>query len=297
MTNSIKKKTIIAGILTLIASFFPDIIAKEFVGFMPSWWLFAKIFLLISCTLYLYADAKIRSLARYGFVLTIIVGVQIITGYVQALSWWLSLFPLESFCGQFGGVILLKLLGIIPVIVVLLLLYRSPRTVYLTKGDLSAKATRIPWLGIEEGKISWGKLSVISGLLIAIGTIILTVITVTGFSEKVAWSRLPPLLPFIIVFAGVNSLSEGVIFRNSVLGPLEDVLPKAYLIILAAIFFGAAHFYGAPGGIIGVIMSGVLGWYMCRSMYETHGFVTAWIIHFLQDIVIFSTIAVLGNFS
>lgn len=66
--------------------------------------------------------------------------------------------------------------------------------------------------------------------------------------------------------------------------------------MVAAAFFVVAHYYGAPGGIIGVIMSGVLGWYMCRSMYETRGFVAAWIIHFSQDVVIFSTIAVLGGF-
>lgn len=35
---------------------------------------------------------------------------------------------------------------------------------------------------------------------------------------------------------------------------------------------------------------------MCRSMVETEGFVAAWIIHFFQDIVIFSTFAVLGGF-
>jgi membrane protease YdiL (CAAX protease family) len=291
-----KMRLILAGVLTLIASLLPDILVRELVGFLPSWWFLAKALLLIAGTLYLLIAARERNLAQYGFLLTVIIVVQIIVGQTAASTWWQSLFPPEGFRGQFGGAVLLKFLGILPVVGVLLLLYRSPRRVYLVKGDLSAKASRIAWLGIEEGKISWRRLSVISALLISAGTLLLTMITVTGFSQPATLDRLPPLLPLIVLLALVNSLSEGVVYRSSVLGPLKETLPKDYLILLAAAFFGVAHYYGAPGGILGVIMSGVLGWYMCRSMYETQGFVAAWIIHFFQDIVIFSTLAVLGGF-
>jgi membrane protease YdiL (CAAX protease family) len=291
-----KKKLIIVGALTLIASLFPDIVARELVGFLPSWWFLAKAVLLIVGILYLFVGAGERNLAKYGFVLTVIIVVQIIVGQIETSAWWQSFFLPESFSGQFGGAILLKFLGIIPVAGALLLLYRSPRKVYLVKGDLSVKASRIVWLGIEEGRISWGRLSVISALLIAVGTILLTVLTVTGLSQPATLERLPRLLPLIVLFALVNSFSEGVVYRSSVLGPLKEAIPKDYLVVVSSAFFGVAHYYGAPGGIIGVIMSGLLGWYMCRSMYETQGFVSAWIIHFFQDIVIFSTIAVLGEF-
>lgn len=288
-----KIKLILVGVLTLIASMLPDILVRESAGFLPSWWFGAKGVVLFIFTLYLWVGARERSLARYGFVLTVIIVVQMVMDQAQASTWWQSIFPPGSFSGQFGGAILLKLLGIIPVVGVLLLLYRSPRKVYLVKGDLSVKASRIAWLGIEEGKINWGRLSVISALLIAAGTLLLTLLTVTGFSKPASLGRLPPLLPVIVLLALVNSLSEGVIYRSSVLGTLEEAIPKDYLVMVAAAFFGVAHYYGAPGSIPGVLMSGVLGWYMCRSMYETQGFVAAWIIHFFQDIVIFSTVAAL----
>lgn len=291
-----RKKLIIVGGLTLIASMLPDIVVKESIGLLPSWWFLAKAVLLIVSTLYLIVGAKEHDLAKYGFVLTVIIVMQIIVGQIETSTWWQSIFRPASFSGQFGGAILLKFLGIIPVIGVLLLLYKMPRKVYLVKGDLSAKASRIAWLGIEEGEISWGKLAGISALLIAAGTILLTLLTVTGFSQPGTWGRLPPLLPLIFLLALVNSFSEGVVYRSSVLGPLTEAIPKVYLVIVAAAFFGVAHYYGAPGGILGIIMSGVLGWYMCRSMYETRGFVAAWIIHFIQDIVIFSTVAVLWGF-
>jgi len=289
-------KLILVGVLTLIASLLPDIVVRESVGFLPSWWFLAKAVLLFTFTLYLRVGARERSLARYGFLLTAIIIVQMVVEQAQASTWWQAIFAPGSFSGQFGGAILLKFLGIIPVVGVLLLLYRSPHEVYLVKGDLSAKASRIAWLGIEEGKIGWGRLSVISALLIAAGTLLLTLLTVSGFSQPATLGRLPPLLPLIVLLALVNSLSEGVVYRSSVLGPLKEELPKDYLVMVASAYFGIAHYYGAPAGILGVIMSGVLGWYMCRSMYETQGFLAAWIIHFFQDIVIFSTVAVLGGF-
>jgi membrane protease YdiL (CAAX protease family) len=292
----VKMRLILAGVLTLIASLLPDIAIIESVGFLPAWWFPAKAVLLFAASCYLLVGVREGHLARYGFLLTVIILVQIIVGQTAASAWWQSLFPPEAFIGQIGGAVLLKFLGIIPVVGVLLLLYRSPGRVYLVKGDLSVKASRIAWLGIEGEKISWGKLSVISALLIATGTFLLTILTVTGFSQPATLGRLPPLIPLIVLLALVNSLSEGVVYRSSVLGPLREALPKEYLILVAAAFFGVAHYYGAPGGILGVIMSGVLGWYMCRSMYETRGFVAPWIIHFLQDIVIFSTFAVLWGF-
>ena len=290
------KATLIpVGALTLIASLAPDIVVKESVGFLSPWWFLAKVVLLIAGTLYLAFGARQRDLAKYGLLLAVIVAVQMAIALTGASARWQSAFPPDTFSGQFGGAILLKFLGIIPLVWVLLLLYRSPREVYLVRGDLSTKASRIGWLGIEEGKISWARLSIISALLIAIGTLLLTMLTVTGFSLPPTLDRLPPLLPLIVLLALVNSFSEGVVYRNSVLGPLKEALPKGALLMVAGAFFGVAHYYGAPGGIIGVVMSGVLGWYMCRSMYETKGLLAAWIIHFLQDVVIFSTVAVLGG--
>lgn len=291
-----KKRLILVGVLTVIASLLPDIVIGEAVGFLPSWWLLAKAVALIAGTLYLLVGARESDLAQYGFLLTVIIVVQIIVGQTEASAWWQSLFPSESFSGQFGGAVLLKLLGVVPLVGALLFLYRSPRKVYLVKGDLSVRASRIAWLGIDDGEIAWGRLSVLSALLIAVGTLLLTMLTVTGFSQLVTLGRLPSLLPLIVPLALVNSFSEGIVYRSSVLGPLKDVLPKDYLIVVAAAFFGTAHYYGAPGGILGIVMSGLLGWYMCRSMVETQGLVAAWVIHFFQDIVILSTIAVLGTF-
>ncbi|WP_096201607.1 CPBP family intramembrane glutamic endopeptidase [Bacillus sp. FJAT-45350] len=105
------------------------------------------------------------------------------------------------------------------------------------------------------------------------------------------------MFPVIILLALANSFCEGVIYRSAILGTLKEVLPKNYVVLIAAVFFGIAHYYGAPSGIVGVFMSGLLGWYLCRSMYETKGFAAAWFIHFMQDVVIFSTIFLLFGYA
>ncbi|ACV62427.1 Abortive infection protein [Desulfofarcimen acetoxidans DSM 771] len=156
--------------------------------------------------------------------------------------------------------------------------------------------SKILWFGIEGGKISWLKLSSISAVLISFVTSLLTIFTVTNVTMSNGMGKLLRYFPWIILLAVFNSFSEGVLFRSSILSTLKKVIPKSQAIVIVAVFFGLAHYYGAPGGIIGVLMSSLLGWHMCRSMFETNGFAASWIIHFMQSVVIFSTIFMFDNF-
>jgi hypothetical protein len=56
--------------------------------------------------------------------------------------------------------------------------------------------------------------------------------------------------------------------------------------LLSAVLFGLAHIAGMPSGIGGMILAGILGWLLAKSVLETHGLFWAWFIHFLQDVVI-----------
>ncbi len=235
-------------------------------------------------------------ITKYILVLAVIIVADILTKSIFLSSIWQSTFDTNSFIGNFGGSILLKIIGIIPVIAILIVLFKSPAAVYLIKGDLSIKADAIKWLGIKKNTISWGKLAIISAVLISFGTILLTIITVPWTSTNINIDNLIKYFPAVILLAILNSLCEGIVYRSAILGSLRDALPKNQAILIASMLFGIAHFYGAPSGIVGVVMSGLLGWYLCRSMYETKGFVSSWMIHFMQDVVIFSTILLLGNY-
>jgi membrane protease YdiL (CAAX protease family) len=282
--------------LTLVASLAPDIVVLETARSLPAWWFPAKAALLLAGALALQLLARERAVAGYGLVLAAVVAMQWVTVQVGGTAWWTTLFPTGTFEGAFGGSIALKLLTLAPVVVVMLLVTGSPRAAYLTPGDLHVKASAIGWLSIRADTIAWGRLAILSGLAIALGTLLLTLLTVTGFALPPNLDRLWPLLPLIVVLALANSFAEGVVYRSAVLGPLAGALPNGTVVLVSAAFFGIAHFYGAPSGVIGVVMSGVLGWFLARATVDTRGFLAAWIIHFLQDVVIFSAIVLLGGF-
>jgi membrane protease YdiL (CAAX protease family) len=281
-------------VLTLAASLAPDVVVFETTGSLPIWWLPAKVALLLAAALVLRLVARERALAAYGVVLAVVVAMQLVMVQAGSSAWWVARFPDGSFATAFGGTIALKLLTAVPIIAVLLLVRRSGRDAFLTPGDLRARASAIDWLRIPADTITWGRLAILSGLAIAAGTLMLTLLTVTGFAMPPNLDRLWPQMPLIVVLALANSFAEGVAYRNAVLGPLAGALPKGAVVLASAAFFGVAHYYGAPSGTVGVIMSSLLGWFLARSMIESRGFLAPWMIHFLQDVVIFSTILLLG---
>ncbi len=278
--------------LTLVASLLPDVVLRESMGSLPAWSLFAKATLVGVAS----AFARDRVVDAYGRVLAVVVSMQGLMLVIGGGAWWSGRFPPGTFAADFGAAIALKLLTAIPIVGILLFVTRSPRAAFLSPGDLRVRAARIGWLGIPGETIAWGRLALISGLLIAFGTLLLTLLTATGFTLPPNLDRLWPLLPLIVVLALANSFAEGVAYRNAVLGPLAEKLPKGTVVLASAAFFGAAHYYGVPSGVIGVVMSGALGWFLARSMFETRGFLAPWIIHFLQDVVIFSTIVLLSGY-
>jgi membrane protease YdiL (CAAX protease family) len=281
--------------LTLVASLAPDVVVLETMRSLPTWWLPAKTALLVAGALALHLRARDRAVAAYGLVLAVVVAMQWVMVRAGGAAWWTTLFPTGTFEGAFGGTVVLKLLTLVPIAVVLLLATRSPRAGFLTRGDLRATASAIGWLGIRADTITWGRLAILSGLAIALGTLALTLLTVTGFALPPNLDRLWPLLPLIVVLALANSFAEGVVYRSAVIGPLAGALPKDAVVLVSAAFFGVAHYYGAPSGAIGVVMSTVLGWFLARATIDTRGFLAPWIIHFLQDVVIFSAIVLLGG--
>jgi membrane protease YdiL (CAAX protease family) len=97
-----------------------------------------------------------------------------------------------------------------------------------------------------------------------------------------------------VLFAAVNAFTEEVYFRSSILSTLHEVIGKTHTLLITLVFFGLAHWlYGSPSGLIDFMMTGFLAWVMGRSMLETKGMLWPWIIHFVPDVVIFMSYALL----
>ncbi len=94
-------------------------------------------------------------------------------------------------------------------------------------------------------------------------------------------------VPWILAFAVSNAFVEEMITRFAVVSVLDGVVPRTAIYLISAAIFGGVHYFGTPGGVLGVLMAGFLGWFAAKSIGETGGFFWAWLIHFLQDVVIF----------
>lgn len=89
-----------------------------------------------------------------------------------------------------------------------------------------------------------------------------------------------------IPFAAMNAFTEEVIFRLPyVTMSANDTSSGVYGLAMGSIVFGGFHVWGVvPNGILGGAMSGILGFFLAKSIYETKGFFWAFTIHFMLNI-------------
>lgn len=163
------------------------------------------------------------------------------------------------------------------------------RDLFLRVGNLAAPAQPIRFLGMRK-PIPWtwfGPALILVFALVLSPFLYFSVDPNFGASGRIFRS-----LPWILAIAVLNAASEEFQFRNLILAHLRNVFPPAETILLSAAFFSLGHYYGQPSGPIGVAMAGFAGWIWARSMIETRGSFWAFVIHMVQDIVIFTFLAV-----
>jgi Type II CAAX prenyl endopeptidase Rce1-like len=86
-----------------------------------------------------------------------------------------------------------------------------------------------------------------------------------------ALPRAFPMLPLVLLFSTTNALGEEITYRLALLEPAVGVVTSGHAMMMSAVYFGLAHFYGIPSGALGVVMAGFLGWLACRSVLDTKG--------------------------
>jgi len=183
----------------------------------------------------------------------------------------------------------LRLMVTLTIIAVLFLMKGHASAFFLVKGNTGAAVEPVKRLGIQEGE-RWNKLGPLFALIISSGT--LAFLALAGRPPIDLVLRALPFLPAILIAAALNAFNEEMTYKASFLSVLEDVVGKHQSLWLIAAYFGIGHYYGVPYGVIGVIMAGFLGWFLGKSMLETRGLWWAWFIHFWQDVLIFSFLAI-----
>ncbi len=123
-------------------------------------------------------------------------------------------------------------------------------------------------------------------MLISAGT--LTAMFFAIPPEAGSLGKLLPVLPIVLLLAATNTFNEEFQFRNAPLATLPALFGKVQALLMTAVYFGLEHYYGNPPALSGVLLATFLGYLLGKSMLETGGSRCAWLIHWLQDIIIFS---------
>ena len=163
-------------------------------------------------------------------------------------------------------------------------LYPDNARRFYKMGNLSAPAEPVKWLGIKPTD-NWKTVGRSFAVIVSLATGAFVYFNVArGQSLDAGNIR---YLPLILIFAAMNAFTEEAITRLSVVTALDGFIRRPSIYLISAIIFGVPHFFGVPGGILGSLMAGFLGWLLAKSIAETEGMFWAWFIHFLQDVIIF----------
>ncbi|MHB1669957.1 CPBP family intramembrane glutamic endopeptidase [Thiomonas sp.] len=160
---------------------------------------------------------------------------------------------------------------------------------YFALGNIAAPAKGVAWLLISDNQ-SWASVGVTLSFFITLVTS--TFVYLQFRKSGKGLKQVLPYLPWVLLFSLTNSFSEEVVYRLGIIVPLVGSVDTNYILLISAAAFGAPHLRGMPNGIVGVLMAGFLGWLLAKSLIETNGIFWAWLIHFLQDIPIFSAFVI-----
>lgn len=281
-----------AWIVIILASSIAIIIWRELFSGEPSWypWIHAIGLLIMLVLTFIRPDLK--PLRGYAFVFTVI----FIIGYGGGWQWGL-LFLIRSTSAWNDLInstplaisqILPHVLRLIPACIILIfftLKGKKRKDYFLVKGEINAPIQPTKALGIKEPE-PWAKTGIIFGTIFTAGTLIFLIIS-TNYTIETFIAALP-LIPIAIIIAAINAFNEEFTLRAAPLSECLNELGRRRALMITTLYFGIGHYYGVPNGIIGVLLSSFLGWFLGKSMLETKGFFWAWIIHFSADVIIFS---------
>lgn len=269
----------------LLASTLPDILWVELTGGPTNWlpWIKAALFAILAIAALIWNP--LRPLRNYFIALVLF----FVLSQARVL-WHFNLPFVQRLFGTFPFVQQMqpeqfgKLAVSMAMLAALFALGYRRDSLFLISGNLRAPITPVPLLGFPKAD-PWTRFGGQWGVYIALALAVFMYLGVRPSNADLL--RAAGYLPAVLFFAALNAFNEEVTYRVSLLSTLEPVTGSRHALWMAAVFFGIAHYFGAPGGIPGALLSVFMGWILSKAMLETRGFFWAWWIHFLSDISIF----------
>lgn len=159
-------------------------------------------------------------------------------------------------------------------------------------GDVNTQISKIAWLSVT-GNETWLEIATSIGVFITLGTAIFMFFQLKKAGVDYRYFLFSLL--WAIPFSMANAFSEEAIFRIGIISPLSGIFSVSIIVLISGVVFGAPHYFGMPSGVVGVLMAGFLGWLLALSLVETQGLFLAWVIHFVQDIVIITSMILMSH--
>jgi membrane protease YdiL (CAAX protease family) len=274
--------------VVLLVSDLPNAIWSAVYGAPPDWLFWAKIILLLVIIMISLAWKPLQPVRNY-FILLFVLMLSL-----KGMSWLMVTSAYKqwqdrvSWVAAMAGFQLLKLAVAFIMIAVLLLMGKKRKDFFLTRGQLDAPIRpRKPEEQATKRSLSWGTLGLILGLCIAPLTLLF--FGLNDLPSADVLTKVLPLIPFALLFAATNAFSEETQFRAALLDDVQKALGPSQAVWLTATFFGFAHYFGgAPDGIPGVLITGLLGALFAKCMLGSKGIAVPWFIHFCQNAVIYT---------
>ena len=276
----------------LLTSNLAVILWRELASGEPVWWPWVHViglFAIFSSTLLV---AHLKPLRQ----LVVILNVIFLLGYGG--GWNFGLIPFirnSSFWIDWTGSLpvliaelvthLLRLTPAFVVLAILLLMGLRRADLFLIMGDIDAPVEPSRLLGMKQPE-PWTK----TGTIFAVVFTVFTLVFLLGSwgIPSASVLDLVTVVPLAVLIAAMNAFNEEFTLRAAPLSVLWEKIGKQQSLLVTTVYFGLGHFYGVPNGVLGVLLSGFLGWFLGKSMLETRGFFWAWLVHFLPDVVIFT---------
>ena len=294
--NSQRSIVIVAWIATLLASSLGLIIWRELGGIEPYWWPWIHAIGLLTLFSLTIVRTTLKPLRTFMLILLIMFFFGLGGGwqfglipFVRSSSLWIGWESQAPWALSATAYHLLRLSPAIVILSFLLLKGKKRQDLFLAKGKITAPIEPSRLLGIKKPE-PWTRTGTIFAFVFAIVTSVYLMLSSTPSLDAVL--RAIPLIPVAILIAVINAFNEEFTLRAAPISELLSAVGMKQALIITTVFFGLGHFYGVPAGILGVLLSSFLGWFLGKSMLETKGFFWAWLIHFLPDAFIFTFYAI-----
>lgn len=174
-------------------------------------------------------------------------------------------------------------------IVIIFLFTKAYGNKYFKIGKLNSQASPFKFFGISKDD-NWKSVGVTFSIIITLVTGIVIFLTNQELFSEVGVNIIFFSFLIALPLSVLNAFNEEVITRWTIVeafGESSKIAPY-----ISGLIFGIPHFFGVPGGVLGMVLSFILGVLLAKSIQDTKGIGWAVFIHMLQDIIIFTALII-----